>query len=143
MSSPITRQVTACLIIGADACIEFPVCIGYDRNDPYAVRLCFPAVGHPAAPGWADEDAPSWTFARELIADGLHKPTGEGDVHVWPCGPDLTMVELRTDAGNAMLALAARELRTFLFLSYAEVPPGYESGYLELDQQLHDLMGRA
>jgi hypothetical protein len=142
MSSPITKQLTAYLVVGFESCLEFPVTAGYDRNDPYAVRLAFPAARHPAAPA-QDADVPSWTFGRELIADGLHEPAGDGDVHVWPCGPDLVMIELRSDAGSALVAVASRELRMFLFLSYAEVPPGYEGRYLELDRLLHDLMGRA
>lgn len=142
MSSPITEQLTAYLIVGLDSCLEFPVAAGYDEHDPYAVRLSFPAGRHPAAPA-QDMDVPSWTFGRELLAEGLREPAGDGDVHVWPCGPDLVMIELRSAAGSALLAVDARELRTFLFLSYAEVPPGYESRYLELDRLLHDLMGRA
>jgi hypothetical protein len=167
MSSPITRKLTAYLIIGSDACLEFPVTAGYDMHDPYAVRLDFPAARRPdtdadidadidasdlpgadaaADPSDAEApevDVPSWMFGRELLADGLREPAGEGDVHVWPCGSDVVMVELRSDRGSALLAVPARELRTFLFLSYAEVPPGYEGRYLELDRLLHDLMGRA
>jgi hypothetical protein len=141
-SPTVTQQLTAYLIVGLDTCLEFPAAAEYDKNDPYAVRLSFPAAHHPAAPAQA-ADVPSWTFGRELLDDGLREPAGDGDVHVWPCGPDLVMIELRSEAGSALLAVAARELRTFLFLSYAEVPPGYEGGYLELDRLLHDLMGRA
>jgi hypothetical protein len=146
MSSSITRKLKAHLIIGLDVCLEFPVTAGYDVRDPYAVSLAFPAAHRPDADAdadAADAGAPSWTFGRELLADGLRGPAGEGDVHVWPCGPDVVMVELRSDRGSALLAVPARELRTFLFLSYAEVPPGYEGRYLELDRLLHDLMGRA
>ncbi|HEX4790405.1 MAG TPA: SsgA family sporulation/cell division regulator [Actinospica sp.] len=153
MSSPVTRKLTAQLLIDLDACLDFPVTAGYDVHDPYAVRFAFPPLHRPGAPGPntddeddADDDVAttlSWTFGRELLADGLHKPTGEGDVQVWPCGPDLVMVEFRAEAGSMLLAVPARELRTFLFLSYAEVPPGYETRYLELDRLLHDLMGKA
>lgn len=166
MSSPISKQLTAYLIIGLDTCVELAVTAVYDKNDPYAVRLVFPDAIVTAVDADADaddggfaamvevtaadqprdldaDDVLSWTFARELLGDGQREPVGEGDVHVWPCGPDLVMVELRSGIGSALLALAARDLRTFLFLSYAEVPPGYESNYLELDRLLHDLMGRA
>jgi hypothetical protein len=146
MSSPITKRLKAYLIVGPGACLEFPVTFEYDRRDPYAVRLAFPPTRHPARPDPdpdRESDILSWTFGRELIAEGLHGTAGAGDVHVWPCGLETVMLELRVDTGSAMLAVPSRELRTFLFLSYAEVPPGYESRYLELDQALHDLMGRA
>lgn len=136
MSSPITKELTAYLIPGAGICLEFPVTACYDWSDPYAVRLGFPDAAQGA------EAVPSWTFARELLDGGMRGPVGDGDVHVWPCGPDLVMVELRAATGSALVALAARELRTFLFLSYAEVPPGYEGEFLELDRLLHELTGR-
>ena len=137
MSSPVTTRLTAHLIVGLDACLDFTLTASYDGHDPYAVRLGFPSRGPHADPG------PSWTFGRQLIADGLHEATGDGDVHIWPCGFDLVMVELRSNAGSALIAVPARGLRTFLFMSYAEVPPGYESRHLQIDTLLHDLMGRA
>ena len=135
MSTLITERLTAYLIIGREAGLDFTITASYDQRDPYAVRLVFPVnteEGYPL----------TWVFGRQLLDDGLEGPTGDGDVHVWPCGPDLVMLELRAAAGSALIALSARQLRTFLFLSYAEVPPGYESGFVEIDRLLHDLLGR-
>ena len=135
MSTLITERLTAYLIIGREAGLDFTITASYDQRDPYAVRLVFPVnteEGYPL----------TWVFGRQLLDDGLEGPTGDGDVHVWPCGPDLVMLELCAAAGSALSALPARQLRTFLFLSYAEVPPGYESGFVEIDRLLHDLMGR-
>jgi hypothetical protein len=144
-STTLTKRLTAYLIVGRDVCLEFRMIAGYDRRDPYAVRLDFPLEDEERERGHGDDDgrAPSWTFGRELIAEGMHAPAGEGDVRVWPFGSDLVMVELRSDAGSALIAVPVHELRAFLFLSYAEVPPGYEGRYLEMDRELHDLMGRA
>ena len=144
-STTITKRLTAYLIVGRDVCLEFRMIVSYDWHDPYAIRLDFPLEDEEKERGYGgdDDQPPSWTFGRELIAEGLHEPTGEGDVHVWPFGSDLVMVELRSDAGSALIAVPARELRTFLFLTYAEVPPGYEGRNLEMDRLLHDLMGRA
>jgi len=136
MATIITERLTAYLIIGREAGLDFTINASYDQRDPYAVRLGFPVntrEGYPL----------TWIFGRQLLDDGMAGPAGEGDVHVWPCGPDLIMLELRSEAGTAQIALAARQVRAFLFLSYAEVPPGYESGYVEIDRLLHDLMGRA
>jgi len=135
----ITQQVTAYLVLGleSECCLEFSLTAAFHPHDPYAVRFDFPVPQGP------DDANLSWTFGRELLASGLTEPSGDGDVHVWPCGPDLAMVELRSDTGSALIALPVREVRAFLYRSYAEVPPGYESDYLELDRLLHDLMGRA
>ena len=136
MATIITERLTAYLIIGREAGLDFTITASYDQRDPYAVRLGFPVNTQDGCPL-------TWIFGRQLLDDGLVGPAGEGDVHVWPCGPDLVMLELRSEAGTAQIALAARQVRAFIFLSYAEVPPGYESGYVEIDRLLHDLMGRA
>jgi hypothetical protein len=134
--STITERLTAYLIIGQEAGLDFTITASYDVRDPYAVRLDFPVVG-------PDGHLLNWVFGRALLDEGMSGPAGEGDVHVWPCGPDLVMLELCAEAGSALMALPARQLRAFLFLSYAEVPPGYESDYIEIDQLLHDLTDRA
>lgn len=134
--STITERLTAYLIIGEEAGLDFTITASYDERDPYAVRLDFPVVG-------PDGHLLSWIFGRALLDEGLSGPAGDGDVHVWPCGPDLVMLELCSEAGSALMALPIRQVRAFLFLSYAEVPPGYESGYIDVDQMLHHLMGQA
>jgi hypothetical protein len=136
MSTIITERLTAYLIIGREAGLDFTVTASYDQRDPYAVRLSFPVNTQDGYPL-------TWIFGRQLLDEGLAAPAGEGDVHVWPCGPDLVMLELRSEDGFAQIALAARQLRAFLFLSYAEIPPGYESGYIEIDRLLHDLTDRS
>ena len=136
MATIITERFTAYLLVGREAGLDFTITASYDQRDPYAVRLTFP-VNTP-------EGSPlTWIFGRQLFDDGLAGPAGDGDVHVWPCGPDLVMLELCASTRLAQIALSARQVRAFLFLSYAEVPPGYETAYVEIDQLLHDLMGRA
>ena len=74
MSSPIIRRLAACLVVGPGVSLEFPVTVAYDRDDPYAVSLAFPPAGHPAAALLGPDGEPggaSWTFGRDLIADGL------------------------------------------------------------------------
>jgi hypothetical protein len=134
--STITERLTAYLIIGQEAGLDFTITASYDTRDPYAVRLDFPVLG-------PDGHLLNWIFGRALLDEGMSGPAGEGDVHVWPCGPDLIMLELCAEAGSALMALPARQVRAFLFLSYAEVPPGYEGDYIEIDQLLHDLTDRA
>jgi hypothetical protein len=136
MATIITERFTAYLLVGREAGVDFTITASYDQRDPYAVRLTFP-VNTP------EGSALTWIFARQLFDDGLAGPAGDGDVHIWPCGPDLVMLELCAATGLAQIALSARQVRAFLFLSYAEVPPGYETAYVEIDQLLHDLMGRA
>jgi len=136
MSTIITERLTAYLIIGQETGADFTVNASYDEHDPYAVRLDFPVLD-------PEGNLLTWVFSRALLDEGLAAPTGDGDVHVWPCGSDLVMLELRSDVGAARIALVVRQVRAFLFLSYAEVPPGFESDYVEIDRLVHDLLGRA
>lgn len=46
-----------------------------DPAAPLAVRTVIETISNPVR----------WTFARELILNGLFEPTGDGDLHVWPC----------------------------------------------------------
>ena len=47
----------------------------FDPADPYAVTMVFRTGVQEVL----------WTFGRELLVEGLYEPTGDGDVHVWPC----------------------------------------------------------
>ena len=107
----------------------------YDGDDPYAVRLSFPA-----SPG---RDPIEWIFARSLLADGLHAPSGEGDVRVWPAPQELggpVYVELGSPSGRALFAAPRPVLAEFVHRCHALVPPGSEAGYLDLDAELDLLL---
>src|SRR5690242_18796013 len=71
----------------------------YCASDPYAVTL---AVHTPR--GEVD-----WTFSRDLLAEGLYDPAGDGDVQVWPClssdGSAVVIVELHAPGGDALLQM--------------------------------------
>lgn len=108
----------------------------YLRDDPFAVRLAFPA-----AISLEGGDV-EWVFARELLDDGLYEPSGEGDVHLWPCGKGRVMIEFASPHGAAMVEFAKADLRRFLHWSYRSVPAGQESRHLDLDAGLAVLLGR-
>ncbi|CAL9330614.1 hypothetical protein SUDANB145_00058 [Streptomyces sp. enrichment culture] len=44
--------------------------------DPFAVAVDLPGDG--------GADGMRWHFARDLLQAGLHRPSGEGDVRIWP-----------------------------------------------------------
>jgi expansin (peptidoglycan-binding protein) len=71
-----------------------------------------------------------WTFARDLIANGVYEPIGDGDVHVWPCldieGAAVVIVELETPAGGTLLQFPARAIHEFVSATLAAVPAGTE-----------------
>ena len=99
----------------------------YDRHDPYAVTAVFVTVGGNVR----------WTFGRDLLIGGTDEPTGDGDVHVWPCldsdGESVVMIELCSPDGEALVQARAADLNTFLARTVAAVAPGAESQYVDLD----------
>ena len=79
----------------------------------------------------ADSGPVSWTFARELLMEGQYEPTGDGDVHVWPClsacGEAVVIVELWSPAGETLLQFPSRTIQEFVHAMIATVPAGRET----------------
>ncbi|MGW3039870.1 SsgA family sporulation/cell division regulator [Kitasatospora sp. NPDC001159] len=121
------------LVVSHELSFSIVADLAYEPGDPYAVRFTF----HP--PG----DAPvTWVFARELLLDGLGKPSGEGDVHIHPVGGELAEVRiaLHSPGGEAVLHASAAPLMAFLARTDRLVPMGQELIGRELEAQLADIL---
>ena len=70
-----TQVVTLELIDSTGAATPLETELSYDPADPFAVTATFLTVAGQVR----------WTFGRDLLIGGLFEPTGDGDVHVWPC----------------------------------------------------------
>ncbi|MFB7176212.1 SsgA family sporulation/cell division regulator [Streptomyces sp. NPDC056257] len=112
--------------------------LSYDGEDPYVVQATF-------------LDGPTvlarWHFDRQMLAEGLHRPVGEGDVAFSPhtaAGGDELRVSLRRygaeGQGNAVLFVEACALTDFLEQTYAVIGAGEE--LLDLDGLLDELLAR-
>ncbi|MET7648938.1 SsgA family sporulation/cell division regulator [Streptomyces sp. NPDC005426] len=140
MSQPLTSvtcDVMAFVSVSEDRRVPLPSRLRYDAADPYAVHL---SLGAPAA------ESVVWVFARALLAEGLRRPAGIGDVLVFPrhrCLPDTMRIVLRTLAGAALVELPASDVTRFLRNADALVPPGTESAYVDIDSELALLTGRS
>jgi hypothetical protein len=122
-----TQPVDAGLVDPRGFVVAVDSSLGYDPTDPYAVTAQF-----------ATEVAEvRWTFARDLLTFGLLEPTGDGDVHVWPClddhGRAVVMVELTSDQGEALMQLRTTDVASFVERMLVAVPAGEESDRLNLD----------
>ena len=105
----------------------------YNPADPYAVSILF-----------TDEPAPvRWTFARELLIEGFFEPTGDGDVHVWPClnseGAAVVILELSSPSGEVLVQIGSRDLSSFIHQMVAMVPQGSEESQVDLDAEIEKL----
>jgi hypothetical protein len=99
----------------------------YDPSDPYAVTCSFHLSG----------GAVLWTFARDLLGEGLAEPTGDGDVHVWPCVNDhgyaVLSVELCSPHGDALVEMRFADAVGFVDRMHALVAPGDEHAHIDVD----------
>ncbi|MDQ0790493.1 SsgA family sporulation/cell division regulator [Streptomyces sp. B3I8] len=134
MSTVIEQPVEARLVAAAPRMSSIPAALHYDRADPFAVRMTFPA---PATLEGVDV---SWTFARELLAAGLEEPEGDGDVRVRPYGYDRTVLEFHAPEGTAVIHVHSRDVRSFLRRAAELVPVGLEHLQFDLDRDLAELM---
>ncbi|MFJ9732274.1 SsgA family sporulation/cell division regulator [Streptomyces sp. NPDC101171] len=134
MSTMIEQPVEARLVAAAPRMPSIPATLRYDRRDPFAVRMTFPA---PATLEGVDV---CWTFSRELLAAGLEGAEGHGDVCVRPYGYDRTVLEFHAPEGTAVVHVRSGEIRRFLEATAVLVPVGLEHLQLDLDHDLAVLM---
>ncbi|MEV6957796.1 SsgA family sporulation/cell division regulator [Streptomyces sp. NPDC051207] len=134
MSIVIEQLVQARLVAAAPRVPSIPATLHYDRRDPFAVRMTFPA------PATLEGVEVCWTFARELLADGMSAPEGHGDVRVRPYGDDHTVLEFHAPEGTAVVHVRSDDVRRFLDATGEAVPAGTEHRHLDLDQDLAELM---
>jgi hypothetical protein len=106
----------------------------YDPADPFAVSILFSLDPAPVC----------WTFARDLLVEGLYEPTGDGDIHVWPClstsGGAVVIVELDSPSGQALVQVDSREVAAFIARMVAAVPLGSEGDLLDFDAELSEIL---
>ena len=108
--------------------------VKYDPRDPYAVTCSFHLAGGPVL----------WTFGRDLLSEGLCEPTGDGDVHVWPCVNDqgyaVVSVELCSPHGDALVEVRFADAVDFVDRMHALVAPGDEHTNVDLDAAIRAIL---
>ncbi len=138
----------------------------YSGSDPYAVHVVFhlrpnqaPAhvgpgenddtsVASPSVPSCTAESSDaggdiSWTFSRELLADGLNAPSGHGDVRIWPWyahGRRSVALALCSPDGYALFEAPRTVVERFLNRCYGCVSAGLEEHYIDIDASLANLL---
>ncbi|EDY49319.1 regulator [Streptomyces clavuligerus] len=119
--------------------IPVPARMVYRTDDPYAVHITF-HIGS-ASPV-------TWTFARELLVEGVFRPCGQGDVRIWPSrtdGRSVVLMALASPDGEALLEVPSVAVSAWLERTLRVVPPGSERDRLDLEGELAELLspGRA
>ncbi len=126
----VTTQLELRLVVPGNASLPVLADVRYEGTDPYAIDMAF----HTGA-----SDVVEWTFARQLLTDGVTRPVGEGDVQVWPSqsgGRAVVCLSLSSPSGRALFEIPLTDLVEFLTQTYAAVPTGSESDYVDVDAEL-------
>ena len=132
-TTSVSTELQLRLVIPGAASLPVRAGLRYDVADPYAVQVSF----HTGS--GSEGDIVEWTFARQLLTDGVSAPVGEGDVQVWPsasAGLPVVCLSLSSPSGKALFEVPLPELVDFLGQTYAAVPTGAESAHVDVDAEL-------
>jgi hypothetical protein len=106
----------------------------YRGDDPYAIRMAF-HVG--------TDDPVEWIFARDLLAAGLDRVAGDGDVRVWPstaANRDVLNLALSSPFGQAHFEAPLTAMTGFLLRTFEVVPAGREGEFIDIEGELNDML---
>ena len=152
ISGTVSAELGLRLVGAEQRIVPLVASLYYSGGDPYAIRMAF-HVG--------PEDPVEWIFARELFADGMTTPEGDGDVQVWPSvaesedadkdagddaggtarGPlSVLNIKLCSPFGEAHFEAPIEAIASFLDHTYAIVPMGRESAVIDIDGELSSLL---
>lgn len=134
MHTVVERELELRLVLSPERSIPVPARLSYASDDPYAVHVAFhTGSAHPV----------HWTFARELLVEGVFRPCGQGDVRVWPTKVNdrsVICMALTSPDGDALLEAPATAVSAWLERTLRAVAPGQELEVLGIDEALADLL---
>lgn len=132
-SACITSTIVMRLVVPERAGILLTASLSYQAKDPYAIRMVFHID--------PDEEV-EWMFGRDLLADGLSRRAGEGDVCLWPGTSDqsLLTIALCSPHGQALFEAPLAGVTGFLQRTYQIVPAGCEAGHVDIEAELNTLL---
>ena len=126
----VTTDLVVDLVVAGGPPLPVTSRFTFVQDDPYAVTLQFLVDGDQ----WI-----TWSFARALLEEGISTPVGEGDVQIWPGVQDderRIFLHTRSPHGAATFTLPLNTVVEFLLATYALVPSGTESDYLDIDAEI-------
>ncbi|MGW0515253.1 SsgA family sporulation/cell division regulator [Streptomyces olivaceoviridis] len=132
----VERELELRLVLSPERSVPVPARLAYRSDDPYAVHIAFHIdSAHPV----------DWTFARDLLVEGVFRPCGDGDVRMWPAKADgraVVLMALSSPDGDALLQAPVPQVSAWLERTLRAVPPGTEGGRLGIDDALDHLLAR-
>jgi Streptomyces sporulation and cell division protein, SsgA len=133
-SATVAAEVGLRLVVPDHDGVPLTASLYYRGDDPYAIRMAF-HVGM--------DDPVEWIFARDLLAEGLSHPAGEGDVRLWPstgAARHVLNIALSSPFGQAQFEAPLAALTGFLLRTFEVVPAGREGDFTDIASELNDLL---
>jgi Streptomyces sporulation and cell division protein, SsgA len=133
----VSAELGLSLVVPEHGAVPLVASLHYSAADPYAIQMAF-HVG--------TDDPVEWIFSRDLLSTGLHGPTGEGDVQVWPGdghGLGVLNIALSSPFGQAHFEAPMTAIAEFLNRTYGIIAAGRESDFIDVDGELAELLWRA
>jgi Streptomyces sporulation and cell division protein, SsgA len=134
MHNVVERELELNLVLSPERCVPVPARLTYRTDDPYAAHISF-HIG---------SDSPvNWTFARDLLVEGVFRPSGHGDVRIWPTkveGRSVVCIALSSPDGNALLEAPVSPVSAWLENTLLAVPRGTEHERLGMEDGLSRLL---
>ncbi|MFI6286607.1 SsgA family sporulation/cell division regulator [Streptomyces sp. NPDC051018] len=134
MHSVVERELELKLVLSPERSIPVPARLAYRTDDPYAVHIIF-HIG--------SDNPVKWTFARELLVEGVFRPCGHGDVRIWPTkaeGRSVILMALSSPDGDALLEAPSAVVSAWLERTLRVIPPGSETAALDIDDGIAGLL---
>lgn len=118
-------------IIGFFKEMPVPTAVTYrPAEDPYAIKFTF----------YTPEPV-EWTFARDLLIEGLEVPSGTGDVRFAPAGDFVIMRISSEDPNNpAEFMFARTDIMAIVDIAETMMPRGRETEVINWDKELRVLL---
>lgn len=127
VAGAVSQDVTMECVDSDGQAMALEAVLGYNPADPFAMTATFRTPGGDVV----------WTFARDLLTQGLTDPAGDGDVHVWPCldasGRAVVIIELCSPDGEALVQARTGDLQSFVERMNRAVAVGSESELVDVD----------
>lgn len=133
-SAIVAAELGLRLVVPDHGGVPLTASLYYRGDDPYAIRMAF-HVG--------TDDPVEWIFARDLLAEGLDRVVGDGDVRVWPSTAahrDVLNLALSSPFGEAHFEAPLTAMTGFLLRTFEVVPAGREGEFIDIDGELNDML---
>lgn len=135
-SADLELEIDMALAVTSDLHVRIPVRFTYVCADPYAVQVSFHLT---------PDRVVHWTFARELLDQGLRTAAGLGDVKITPIQPlggRYFSIELEPPDGHARLEGPVGPVKAWIAKTHEAVPAGAETVLPDIERFLEEHSGR-